>query len=160
MNSLRWTIFRRMSTIPRHALQVRLENVSLGAFELLFCSFGAQAEEQLVSDSDDEDEPVCTKKVVRMNSFEQVRQFASLHELQHRQGPVQGACQAAKVHKASGEVSIMIPPLEARWWTSASGGELVKVSFSYGVVNAMAGVIPLDCAATMSSLSCHLAARL
>ncbi|KAK9803771.1 hypothetical protein WJX73_004984 [Symbiochloris irregularis] len=58
---------------------------------------------------------IYTKQVVQLNSFEQSQRLASFHHLFHVSRPVMGACQAAKVHH-SGEVSILVPPLRAKWW--------------------------------------------
>ena len=102
LNYLRWSIFRRISCLPRHALVIELPNLDLAGFDVIFGSFGAiDASETLDSDSDDE-EPVCRRKTIVITGLAQVQAFASFHELQHSNGPVQGACQAAKVFPGSG----------------------------------------------------------
>ena len=140
LNSIRWSIFRRISSLPRHALVLPSFDLDLAGFELLFSSHGAvSTSENLESDSDEE-EPVCVKKRVIIKGLKQVQAFASFHELQHSKGPVQGACQAAKVWPSSGEVSVLIPPLEAHWWLSATKCEKVEVIFSYAVVSVSCAV--------------------
>lgn len=61
-----------MSSIPRHALEIVLEDLELQGFQLLFCSFGAgETEEALLSDSEEE-EDVCVKKVLTITEPSQV----------------------------------------------------------------------------------------
>ena len=144
LNYIRWFIFSRISTVPRHGLILPIVDLSLERFEVLFCSFGgAEAEEVLVSDSDDDEEPLCTKKRVWLRSFGQVQAFASFHELQHTAGPVAGACQAAKVHKSTGEVSVLVPPLRAEWCRTSKGFCNAKTYYCFAVVNCEAAVSPL-----------------
>lgn len=76
LNSVRWALFRRLSTLPRHALEISVHDLDLAGFELVFGSFGTgDTEEALVSDSDDEEE-ACVKKVVTLNSALQVLSFS------------------------------------------------------------------------------------
>ena len=72
LNGLRWSIFRRMSTSARHALEISVQDLDLAALELIFTSFGAgELEEALLSDSEEE-EDICVKKILQLNGFQQV----------------------------------------------------------------------------------------
>lgn len=86
---LRWLIFRRLSALPRHPLEVTPSFLELPAFESMLGLFGAGeieeieevvgaeemevAEDALVSDSDevDEEETVCHEKVLTLRGLQQ-----------------------------------------------------------------------------------------
>ena len=73
LNAVRWALFKRMSSLARHGLELSLQDLDLASFELVFRSFGtAQAEDTVQDDSDEEEEAVVKKKLV-LNGFSQVR---------------------------------------------------------------------------------------
>ena len=155
LQRLRLLIFRRMSVNPRYALEATEESFPLPVFEAIVAVTASSQQVQTTYDSDPDEEHSerCKSRTVRYNSWEDVATFASFHELRQAGGPLAGAAQAAKIFPESGEVAVLVPPLQLKWLLTSNETERVKVQFSWAMVNAQGSVrLPCLCRCSVHTL--------
>ena len=134
---LRATIFAHLNQVPRHNTSHKETHITEEAFDCIFAGTGA---EELIKHRrrilDGDDEPALSRKRVVVRSFEGVARFASFHCVKTRKTDIMpGAYQAAKV-LSSGEVVVLIPPLQATWSITDQAGHKMSLRVSWALLNA------------------------
>ena len=136
----RHTVFRRLSINPRYAVEASEDNIALQVFDAAFASFATSQGESLYDSDPEEDHGErCKKRTFKLTSFEEVARFASFDELRQGSGPLPRAAQAAKVLE-SGELAVLVPPLQLEWRLTPKQTPVVTVKFSWAVVTATGSV--------------------